>query len=50
MNRKKVGGGGWTHTYLKWYDNADNVFARIGIYGGTDTLTYLYLGANDYNS
>lgn len=50
MNRKNAEGSGWAHGYLNWYDNADNIFARMGVYGNGDTLIYLYLGADDYHS
>jgi len=50
MNRKNSDGGGWAHGYINWYDNANNIFARIGVSGSGDAMTYMYLGADDYSS
>ena len=48
--RKKDGGGGWEYAPLQFYDNADSIFAKIGVYGNANTMTYMYIGANAYNS
>ena len=51
MNRKNAQGGGWAHGYLNWYDNANNIFAVMGLYGTNDALDHIYIGSNtSYNS
>lgn len=46
MNRKNASGGGWAHSYIKWYDSSDTIFAIVGMYGQNNTLDHLYIGPN----
>ena len=48
--RKKAGSGGWAYTPFRVLDNAGTDFAHFGVYGTANTMTYIYIGANDYNS
>lgn len=47
--RKKSDGGGWAYAPFRFIGNDNAAFGYIGAYGGADTLTYIYIGANDYN-
>lgn len=47
MNRKNASGGGWAHRYINWYDNSNNIFANIGIYGTNDAFDHMYIGSNE---
>jgi len=48
--RKKDGDGGWAHEpfRMRGYDNI--VFARLGVYGDGNDLSYIFIGTNIYNS
>ena len=48
--RKKSGGTGWAYEPFQFLGNNDGVFARIGAFGGADTLNYMYIGAGGYDS
>jgi hypothetical protein len=48
--RKKASGGGWAYAPVRFVGNDNAVFANIGAYGGADALTYMYVGAGDYDS
>ena len=48
--RKKADGGGWAFQPMRFIGNDNADFAHIGVYGGTDTLTYMYIGSNSYDS
>ena len=50
MPRKVDGGGGWAYHGFRFLDNALNDFAHIGVYGGQNTLTYIYIGSENYDS
>lgn len=40
--------GGWDR-HLDFTDQSDATFAKVGVYGGSDTLSYMYIGTNAYN-
>ena len=48
-NRKKTNGGGWAFTPLRVLDNTNLDFAHIGVLGNANNLTYIYIGANNYD-
>jgi hypothetical protein len=50
IERKKASGGGWAYAPIRFVGNDDAVFANIGAYGGANALTYMYIGAGDYDS
>ena len=49
ITRKKSGGGGWAFTPLIVKDNSGTDFAHFGVFGSGDVMTYIYIGANNYN-
>ena len=49
ITRKKNGGGGWAYSPIRMVGNDNAEFAGIGVYGGANTMTYMYIGANAYN-
>lgn len=50
IKRKTSGGGGWAYAPYRYIGNDNNTFASIGVYGTADTMNYMYIGANDWNS
>lgn len=50
MPRKIDGGGGWAYAPFRIIDAAKTVFANMGVYGGQNTLTYIYIGSENYDS
>ena len=49
MPRKKAGGGGWAYTIVSCRDASNSTFMQLGVYGGENSLSYIYLGANGYS-
>ena len=50
IERKKASGGGWAYAPMRIVGNDNAVFANIGVHGGDNALTYMYIGVGDYNS
>ena len=50
IERKAAGTGGWAYAPVRVIGNDDAVFANIGVFGGADALTYMYIGAGDWDS
>ena len=50
ITRKKSGAGGWAFTPLQVKDNAGTDFAHFGVFGSANALSYIYIGANGYDS
>lgn len=50
IKRKKADGEGWAYAPYRFIGNDGVTFANIGVYGGEDALTYMYIGAEDYSS
>lgn len=50
IERNVSGGGGWAYSPFNVRDNNNSTFAQIGVYGGGNTLTYMYMGSGDYDS
>ena len=48
--RKKSDGGGWAYNTFQVKDYAGTDFAHFGVYGGDNSLTYIYIGSNNYDS
>jgi hypothetical protein len=47
--RKKDSGEGWAFKPIKILDNGDTEFAHIGVHGTNNTMSYMYIGANEYS-
>lgn len=50
MPRKTDNGGGWAYNAFRVLDASLTDFAHFGVYGGQNTLSYIYIGANNYDS
>lgn len=50
IHRKKADGGGWAYAPYGFVGDDDARFASVGAYGNGDSLTYMYIGANAYDS
>ena len=50
IKRKKADGGGWAYAPYRFIGNDGVTFANIGVYGGQDELTYMYIGPEDWSS
>ncbi len=48
--RKQASGGGWAFQPMRFIGNDNADFAHIGVLGNADTLTYIYIGSNAYDS
>lgn len=45
-----VGGGGWAHAGIGFYDRSGDIrFGGLSAHGNDDKLVYIYLGTNAYN-
>ena len=49
ITRKKNGGGGWAYDPIWVKGNDGNIFAKIGVYGNANAMSYMYIGAGEYN-
>lgn len=50
INRKTSDGGGWAYSPFSIVGNDNVMFANIGVYGGADSMTYMYIGSGNYNA
>lgn len=50
MPRKKEGERGWAYAPFAVLDENQSAFAHMGVYGEGNTLYYIYIGSNNYNS
>ena len=41
--------GGWARSIIQVKDSSSTEIVKIGILGNADTLSYMYIGSNDYN-
>lgn len=50
INRKTSGGGEWAYSPFSIVGNDNVMFANIGVYGGADSMTYMYIGSGTYDA
>ena len=48
MERKRADGGGWAYEPIQLIGNSGENFFHLGAYGDNTSLTYAYIGVNDY--
>ena len=49
-NRKTSTGGGWAFDQVRVVDHNNNAFARMGVFGNNEDLSYIFIGSYEYYS